>query len=66
MVEGIRGQPKVSGLFAEARAHRLLLGKLLGQLALPDENEDKGKSPAQLRAQRAAQARWERARDGTA
>lgn len=71
MLVGSTGQPKVSGLFAEARAHRLVLGKLLEQLALPAEGEDVGKTPAQQRASKAAQTRWDlererRGRRGTA
>lgn len=67
-VKGSTGQPKVSGLFAEARAHRLVLAKLLQQLALPAEGEDVGKTPAQERASKAAAVRWdlERRRRGTA
>ncbi|MFD9430323.1 hypothetical protein [Streptomyces sp. NPDC060002] len=68
VVPGSTGQPRVSGLFAEARAHRLVLGKLLEQLALPAEGEDVGKTPNQLRASKAAEVRWsmERQRRGTA
>jgi hypothetical protein len=58
VVVGSTGQPKVSGLFAEARAHRLVLGKLLEQLALPEPGEEVGKTPAQERASKAAQVRW--------
>ncbi|WP_406255448.1 hypothetical protein [Streptomyces chartreusis] len=58
VVPGSTGQPKVSGLFAEARAHRVVLARLLEQLALPDEGEDVGKTPNQLRASKAAQTRW--------
>lgn len=68
VVPGSTGQPRVSGLFAEARAHRLVLGKLLEQLALPDEGEDAGRTPNQERASKAANVRWdlERRRRGTA
>lgn len=68
LVKGSTGQPRPSGLLAEVRAHRVTLGKLLEQLALPEEGEEKGKSPAQLRASKAAQVRWDlqRARDGAA
>src|SRR3954451_6879515 len=34
VVTGSMGQPKASGLFAEARAHRLVLAKLFEQLEL--------------------------------
>ncbi|MFD5673677.1 hypothetical protein [Streptomyces sp. NPDC127040] len=68
VVNGSTGQPKASALFAEARAHRLVLAKLLDQLALPSEGEDVGKTPAQERASKAANVRWdlERRRRGTA
>ena len=68
VVTGSTGQPKASGLFAEARAHRLVLGKLLEQLKLPAEGENQGKTAAQLRAQNAARTRWdlERGRHGAA
>lgn len=68
VVMGSTGQPKVSGLFAEARAHRLVLAKLLESLALPAEGEEVGKTPAQERASKAAQTRWalERERRGAA
>ncbi|KOG58427.1 hypothetical protein ADK77_44145 [Streptomyces antibioticus] len=68
LVKGSTGQLRPSGLLAEVRAHRLALVKLLEQLALPDEGEEAGKSPAQLRASKAAEVRWslERQRRGTA
>ncbi|MCW2902563.1 MAG: hypothetical protein JWO67_4828 [Streptosporangiaceae bacterium] len=68
MMVGSTGQPRPSGLFAEARAHRLVLSKLLEQLALPAEGQDEGKSPAQQQASKAASVRWalQRERDGAA
>ena len=68
VVTGSTGQPKASTLFAEARAHRLVLGKLFEQMALPELGEDEGKTPNQVRAQKAAQTRWalEKARNGAA
>ena len=68
VVQGSTGQPRVSGLFAEARAHRLALAKLLEQLALPDEGEEAGRTPNQLRASKAAEVRWSlhRERNGAA
>lgn len=68
VVTGSTGQPKASALFAEARAHRLVLAKLFDQLALPDLGEDVGKTPAQERASKAAAVRWdlERRRRGQA
>lgn len=68
VVMGSMGQPKASGLFAEARAHRLVLAKLLEQLELPEEGRDIGRTPSQQRASKAAEVRWslERQRRGTA
>jgi hypothetical protein len=68
VVKGSTGQPKASALFAEARAHRLVLGKLLEQMALPELGEEEGMTPNQQRAQKAAQTRWalERAKNGAA
>ena len=60
LVDGSKGQPVANPLLAEARAHRATLGRLLGALALPDEDEDKGLTPRSRQAQRAAQSRWGR------
>ncbi|MBG0818200.1 hypothetical protein [Planomonospora sp. ID82291] len=57
-VIGSTGQPKAHPLYAELRAHRLLLGKLLDSLALPVEDQEKGLTPNQERAQKAANVRW--------
>ncbi|MGH4001744.1 MAG: hypothetical protein ACRDTJ_30270 [Pseudonocardiaceae bacterium] len=59
MTTGSQGQPVVNPLFAEARAHRATLAKLLAQLALPDEDDTPPLTATQQRAQKAAQARWE-------
>jgi hypothetical protein len=58
-VLGSKGQPIPNGLFAELRAHRLLLVKLLDELALPEEDEQVGKTPNQKRASGAAKVRWD-------
>lgn len=58
VVEGSQGQPKVHPLFAELRAHRLSLGRLVDQLALPAEYEDEGSTPRQQSARKAAETRW--------
>ena len=42
----------------ELRMQRLVLGKLLGQLALPDEDGSVLPSPASARGRKAAQSRW--------
>ncbi|TMR95589.1 terminase [Nonomuraea basaltis] len=58
-VTGSTGQPRANPLFQEARAHRLLLQKLLGDLALPLEGEEVGRTPKQQQASEAAKARWD-------
>jgi hypothetical protein len=63
---GSQGQPKPHPLLAQARAHRVVLDRLLTGLNLPDEGEAVGLMPAQRRAQRAATARWEAAREAKA
>jgi hypothetical protein len=55
---GSAGQIKPHPLLAEARAHRLLLERLVGALALPDEDEESGLRPGQKHGRRAIQARW--------
>jgi len=55
---GSTGQLKPHPLLAEVRAHRLLLERLTGALALPDEDEESGLRPGQRHAQRAVNARW--------
>lgn len=63
MVEGSRGQPVLNPAITEVRQGRLALGRLLGQLALPD-GEDVPRSAAGQRGQRAARSRWSRQRGG--
>lgn len=55
---GSTGQVVAHPLLEQVRRHRELLGKLLERLALPAGDEDQGLTPAQRRAQRAAQQRW--------
>lgn len=57
-VEGSTGQPVAHPLLAEVRRHRQVLAQLLERLNLPAGDEDAGSTPAQKRAQRAAQQRW--------
>ncbi len=57
-VAGSTGQPRVHPALGELRQHRLALGRLLAQLALPDVADDKLPSPAQVRGRKAAQSRW--------
>jgi hypothetical protein len=55
-VPGSRGQDVVNPSVSEARQSRLALGRLLGQLDLPESARD-----AVRNARRAAEARWRRA-----
>jgi hypothetical protein len=57
-VLGSTGQPVAHPLLAELRRHRDTLARLLERLNLPAGDEDAGSTPAQKRAQRAAQQRW--------
>jgi hypothetical protein len=56
LVPGSQGQQVVNPSLSEARQGRVVLGRLLGQLDLPDSTRD-----AVKRARHAAEARWERA-----
>lgn len=60
IVAGSKGQPKLSAVPSELRLQRAALARLVSQLAIPDDAEAEGRTPAQQRAQRAAQARWDR------
>ncbi len=57
-VAGSAGQPRVHPAVGELRAHRLALGRLLSQLALPDEDEGTLPTPVQARGRQAASKRW--------
>ena len=57
-VAGSTGQPRVHPALGELRQHRLALGRLLAQLALPDVEDEKLLSPAQSRGRKASQTRW--------
>ena len=54
LVEGSRGQQVLNPSIAEARQGRLALGKLLGQLDLPEST----RRDVVRNARRAAEARW--------
>ena len=56
---GSAGQLRLNPAVAEARAARLAVGRLLGQLQLPDADAQP-RSEAGRRGQRAARARWDR------
>lgn len=64
-VAGSSGQPRLHPGVAEARNQRVAMGRLLGQLALPDAGGDvvQARTSTSLRASRAARARWD---DGAA
>jgi uncharacterized protein with von Willebrand factor type A (vWA) domain len=53
LVEGSRGQQVINPAVPEVRQGRLALGKLLGQLDLPESTRD-----AVRNARRAAESRW--------
>ena len=57
-VAGSTGQPRVHPAIGELRQHRLALGRLLAQLALPDAADDRLASSVQVRGRKAAQSRW--------
>lgn len=57
-VAGSTGQPRVHPAIGELRQHRLALGRLLSQLALPDEEDDVLPTPLQARGRAAAGKRW--------
>lgn len=60
MVLGSAGQPVVNPAITEARQGRLAIGRLLGTLALPDGEAEKGTTAAGRRGQQAARGRWDR------
>lgn len=57
---GSTGQLRVNPALAELRQQRVVLGKLLGQLSLPDDEGSVLPTPAQARAKKAAESRWAR------
>lgn len=56
LVPGSKGQDVINPSVAEVRQSRIALGKLLGQLDLPESTRDAVRS-----ARGAAKARWSRA-----
>jgi phage terminase small subunit len=60
MTTGSTGQLVVNPAVIEARQARLAINRLLGELSLPDEDEQP-RTSAGLRAQKAAATRWDRA-----
>lgn len=61
-VLGSQGQPRLNATFTEVRQARLALAKLLGALALPDEDDPRPMTPNQRRAQNAGRAAARRRR----
>ena len=62
MVAGSTKQPRVHPAVGEARQAALAAGRLLAMLALPDGDDAVPRTAAQVRASRAADARWQRGR----
>jgi hypothetical protein len=58
-VQGSTGQSKLNPALAEVRQARLALAKLIGEIALPDE-DDMPRTASSRRAQSAANIRWSR------
>ena len=56
LVTGSQGQEVVNPSLSEARQGRVVLGRLLGQLDLPDSTRDAVES-----ARHAAETRWQKA-----
>jgi hypothetical protein len=65
---GSQGQRIVSGLVGEARQARIALARLLGEISLPVESDEKPRTARSLRAKKAADTRWDshRRRQGVA
>ena len=59
MAQGSAGQPVCHPALTEARQGRLALGRLLGQISLPDE-DDQPRTAAGKRGRKAANVRWDR------
>lgn len=65
VVPGYNRQPRLNGVVTELRQARLAVGKLLGAIALPDDDEDDEVVPltaTQRGAKKAADVRWSRER----
>lgn len=58
-VPGSRGQIRAHPALAELRANRVVLGRLLAQLQLPNLDGESLPSPVQVRGRRAARQRWD-------
>lgn len=58
ITRGSTGQPVVSRVYDEVRKHRDSLAKTINALGLPDEDDGKPLTVAQIRAQKANNSRW--------
>jgi hypothetical protein len=58
--DGVMVDGRVHPAVAEERQVSLAAGRLLSQLAIPADDEPVGRSPASVRASRAARSRWDR------
>jgi len=58
-VAGSRGQVRAHPALAELRSTRIMLGRLLAQLELPDVDGASLPTPVQARGRRAARERWD-------
>lgn len=65
MSRGSQGQPTVNPALPEARQARVVLARLLGEVSLPVESDEKPKTAASRRAQHAADSRWDQHRRRT-
>jgi hypothetical protein len=54
----VANTPRTHPSLIELRMQRQLLGRMLGQLALPDEHGSVLPSPLSARGRKAAQTRW--------
>jgi len=59
---GSKGQPRLAQAVTEVRQGRLAFARLLDGLRLPADVDDAGQNGKSVRAQRAANARWDRVR----
>jgi hypothetical protein len=57
---GAQGQPRLSAAVGELRQSRIAASRLIGELGLPDEADERPWTARQLRAQRAVNFRWNR------
>jgi P27 family predicted phage terminase small subunit len=60
MSVGSKGQPVVNPAVSEARQARLAIGRLLGEISLPDEAANRPLTGRSRRAKHAADTRWNR------